>query len=203
MKGPLLLFLDCDGVLNTTRCLTCEYSDDDSSLVFPSRAELDDFFPLERSCLERLRRIIQETGAHIVLTTTWRTLPAMRSYLLEAMEKSGIETAAVLGDTPTLAGAGRGQEISCFLEQARLIYGGEEHAVLPTFAILEDDDKHLASFAREGLAGRCVKTETEHGLTEAAADEVICLLAGDRRIPSVNSPVASSPQVAGDKIARQ
>ena len=165
----MLLFLDCDGVLNTTRCLTCEYSDDDSSLVFPSRSELDDFFPLERSCLVQLRRIIQETGAHIVLTSTWRTLPAMRSYLLEAMEKSGIETAAVLGDTPTLAGAGRGQEISCFLEQARLIHGGEEHAALPKFAILEDDDKHLPSKAK-AMLGEAILANPQHVLAYVACD---------------------------------
>jgi len=173
IREPPLLFLDCDGVLNTTRCLTCEYSDDDASLVFPSSAELSDFLPLERACLAQLKRIIQETGARIVLSTTWRLEPAMRLYLLQALDACGIEEDAVLGDTPTLAGAGRGQEIAAFLEQANLTHG---HAAPTVFAILEDDDKHLASFARAGLAGRCVKTEMAHGLTEDAANAVISLL---------------------------
>ena len=96
----------------------------------------------------------------------------MCSYQLQALGASGIEEAAVLGDTPTLAGAGRGHEIASFL----VTHGRVEHVVPPLFEILHDDDQHFASFVLVGLAGRCVQTDMEHGLTESAADAAIRLL---------------------------
>ena len=162
-------------MLNTMRCLTCDYADDDPSLVFPDDQHLAGFVPLERSCLAQLRRIIHATGAHIVLSTTWRLEPAMRAFLLQALDVSGIGGGGGVGDTPAVPGAGRGQEISAFLARGH----GGGHAARCVFAILEDDDKHVASFASAGLSGRCVQTNMTDGLTEAAADDVIALLAGD------------------------
>ena len=174
-----LLFLDCDGVLNTARCLTCDYSDDDASLIFPEGDEIDDFFPLERACLAQLKRVLDATGARIVLSTTWRQEPAMREYLLQALAVVDARE-AVVGDTPSLS-AGRGAEVAAFLRslcrtsdsQPRV---AESPAVPCVFAILEDDDKHVASFVREGLGGRCVQTQMDRGLTAVEADAVIRLL---------------------------
>ena len=101
-------------MLNTMRCLTCDYADDDPSLVLPDDQHLAGFVPLERSCLAQLRRIIHATGAHIVLSTTWRLEPAMRAFLLQALDVSGIGRGAVVGDTPAMPGAGRGQRHLCF-----------------------------------------------------------------------------------------
>jgi hypothetical protein len=170
-----LLFLDCDGVLNTTRCLTCDYSEDDASLIFPEGDGIHDFFPLDRACLAQLKRIIDVTGARIVLSTTWRQEPAMREYLLQTLAVVGVRE-VVVGDTPSLS-AGRGAEIAAYLQSCDYQPRACESATAPwVFAILEDDDKHVASFVREGLGGRCVQTQMDRGLTDVDADAVIRLL---------------------------
>ena len=75
-------------------------------------------------CLAQLKRIINETGARISLSTTRQMKQAMCACLLQALGASGIEEAAVLGDTPTLAGGGRGHEIASLLVTYRIWQGG-------------------------------------------------------------------------------
>ena len=102
-------------MLNTMRCLTCDYADDDPSLVFPDDQHLAGFVPLERSCLAQLRRIIHATGAHIVLSTTWRLEPAMRAFLLQALDVSGIGRGGWWETRPRCLAQGAAKDISAFL----------------------------------------------------------------------------------------
>ena len=96
----LIIFLDCDGVLNTTRCLQLDYEENDNTLLFDPN---DKYSPLEKRCLSNLKDLIEKTQAKIVLTTTWRNNSEMRETLLKYLEMSGIPNNTVLGDTPSLA----------------------------------------------------------------------------------------------------
>lgn len=42
---------------------------------------------LERSCVAQLSRIVRITGAKIVLSTSWRLFPDMKSFLVTALEQ--------------------------------------------------------------------------------------------------------------------
>src|ERR1041385_4514174 len=79
-----VLFLDVDGVLNGwhTKEKCCGYTG------------------VEQEKCERIRRIIRETDAAIVLASTWRKNPKMLPYLWENL---GAEVKARhVGDTPVL-----------------------------------------------------------------------------------------------------
>ena len=53
--APYVVFLDCDGVLVNSRSVLCDYEDDDPSLFCDPH---DNQLPIERSCLEQLKRIV-------------------------------------------------------------------------------------------------------------------------------------------------
>lgn len=111
--STIILFLDVDGVLATSRCLLFDFEDDgrDATLYFSSK---DPFIPLEVDRLRILEWIVKATGAKIVLSSTWRLEPSMRAFLLQAFEAHGIPAQTVIGDTPSRAD-GRGSEIKEWL----------------------------------------------------------------------------------------
>jgi hypothetical protein len=119
-KIDRVIFLDCDGVLTMTRCLLCDYSDGDSSLIFPKDLQLGDeeykgLTPLELDRLQNLKWLVDESNAHIVLSTTWRQDPNMRNFLIAALSHVGIPPDKVVGDTPNSPLEGRGGEIRAWL----------------------------------------------------------------------------------------
>ena len=59
-KHPLrIIFLDCDGVLCLARSLTCDFEDDDVTLLFDTKTN---YLPLEKCCLKILTNLIQNTS---------------------------------------------------------------------------------------------------------------------------------------------
>jgi hypothetical protein len=165
---PKVIFLDVDGVLVTARGLLGEAGPEDSSLLF---------FPggppcgMEARCLAALAALVTRTGARLVVSSTWRCeaqcpgyLPALRA----ALALAGIG-GAFLGCTPASGHRTRGDEIVAWLR---------EHPHHPSFAILEDSDAHVASFAaRVELRARYVQTTMAEGLTEELAAAVEAILA--------------------------
>lgn len=128
------LFLDVDGVLN-------------------NRASFEAGVDLDTECCARLRRIIEETGCEVVLSSTWRLYPS-----------NARRVWAVIGGrcqrTPELRGPDdcRGTEIAAFL------------AADPRPYVIVDDDsdmleEQLPFFVQTDLA--------EGGLTEEKAQEII------------------------------
>lgn len=117
----------------------------------------------------RLKRIVDETGAKIVLSSTWRydrDDPQHNGDFLELQEafhKAGLE---LYSFTPVDAiGIRRGMEIRAWLGL---------HPEVDRFIILDDE---LFDFEERGLLPRLVKTEfADGGLTEAHAQEAIELL---------------------------
>jgi len=200
--GPIV-FLDVDGVLVCSRSLLSDYDDKDGTLVHDP---LSVQFPLERRCLSQLRRVLEATKAKIVISSTWRLEPCMRSFLLHGLKVSGIAWERIAGDTPVVRGGTRGQEICAWLAAAsraktptkpepvesvvgasddggRHSEGGDkpEAANKVRFAIL--DDQHAEGFKEAGLLGSFVQTNLrneknpeQEGLTASLADRVIRLL---------------------------
>mmetsp|Transcript_32295 Transcript_32295/g.66578 ORF Transcript_32295/g.66578 Transcript_32295/m.66578 type:complete len:169 (+) Transcript_32295:77-583(+) len=142
-----VLFLDIDGVLH------------------PVNAEEDEFFG--GSQMEQLRRIVEASGAQVVLSSTWRLSPV---HMRQATER--LEAVSMLlkpqGETPNLQRHGRAAEIRAWLD---------DHPCERWVAI---DDLPLDE---ELPAEHVVRTEPFRGLTAEAACEAIGKLGRSSKLP--------------------
>lgn len=156
MKEPVI-FLDIDGVLVTWGSL--------ERTAFKSPPSGIHAEP-HKPCVEELNRIIRETGAKIVLSSTWRftfdCALAVNKFLFPRMGVIG----ECIGVTPRGAvnpggvielSTPRGREIAAWLKEN------------PTdkFVILDDDSD------MEHLMAHLVFTSMREGLTREHADEAI------------------------------
>lgn len=149
-----VIMLDVDGVLN-----------EDTT---PTRTKTRMIF-IDQEKLLRLKRIVDATGAKIVLSSTWRydrDNPGLNGdflELLEAFYNVGLE---FYGYTPVDAlGIRRGMEIKAWLGL---------HPEVTKFVILDDE---MFDFEERGLLPRLVKTDFAYGgLTDELAQEAIDLL---------------------------
>lgn len=149
-----IIFCDIDGVLNDA--------------TTPTQAKSGAIF-IDEEKLLRLKRIIDATGAKIVLSSTWRydrEDPRYNADFLELQEAFHNVGLDFYSYTPVDAiGIRRGMEIRAWLGL---------HPEVENYIILDDE---LFDFAERGLLPRLVKTEFgDGGLTEAHADEAIALL---------------------------
>lgn len=144
-----IIFLDVDGVLNHERTL--------------DRAP-GGFTGIDPVNLERFQRLLRETDARIVVSSTWRMFPELMAYL-----KQRLATDRWAGETPRLeilsteslfVSPPRRDEIQAWLDQN------------PTerFVILDDGGGwgHLEPFV--------VRTRIEDGLTEEDVRKALKLL---------------------------
>jgi len=147
-----LLFLDVDGVLN---CLaTCSSPSAIVTEGWPC--------PLAPALLRRLRRVLEATGALVVLSSAWRMQEISRVALAKGLLQVGIPLARIVGSTPYLPGRPRAHEVLQWLE----CYG-------PPAAWTAVDDLDLWSEAPLAMEGHAVRTYIKSGLTEAAARETV------------------------------
>ncbi len=160
-----VLFLDIDGVLNSY-----EYD-----LRRDWRAEAD----IDETRLPLIRRIVEQTGARIVLTSArrchldgeLRAADSEGAYLLRTFERFGLR---IFGKTPDLGiGADRGAEVAAWLAKQR------EPVI---FAVLDDAPPgDFCACGSGGMRSRLVRTDPRagRGLEEAHAQNVIALLNGE------------------------
>jgi hypothetical protein len=121
------------------------------------------------SCVKALNRIIEQTGADIVVSSTWRIGNTVKK-LAKILKGFGVR-GRVVGKTPNLdrvkgrvyTAVDRGEEIKKFIGRCKV-----------ECVILDDD-----SWEMNGLQDRFVKTKFNDGLTEALADKAIKIL-GER-----------------------
>jgi hypothetical protein len=85
-----VIFLDIDGVLNHTQTRHCVAPTDEEPLPIPIAPE----------CMARLNRLIAETGAKIVISSSWRNFARWQD-LGPALVRHGL-IADVIGETPNL-----------------------------------------------------------------------------------------------------
>lgn len=153
-----VIFTDVDGVLN-----------EDST---PTRTKSRVIF-IDQEKLLRLKKIVDATGAKIVLSSTWRydrNDPKHNGDFLELQEafhRVGLE---FFDYTPVDAiGIRRGMEIRAWL--------GLHRGEVDRFVILDDE---VFDFEERGLLPYLIKTEFgEGGLTEGHVRETIKMLMDD------------------------
>ena len=149
-----VILLDIDGVLNENST--------------PTRTKSRAIF-IDQDKLLRLKRVVDATGAKIVLSSTWRYDRTDARYngdfleLQEAFRNVGLE---FYDYTPEDAiGIRRGMEIKAWLGL---------HPEVTQYIILDDN---LFDFEERGLLPRLIKTDFgDGGLTEDLAEEAIDLL---------------------------
>jgi hypothetical protein len=112
------------------------------------------------SHLKLLQYIVKETGAKIVLSSSWRIgfTPASKN-LLARFKEYGLE---LMDCTPELSSACRGDEIRKWLDEFKTEYDVERFAIL-------DDEADMAEFTETNL----IQTDTNAGLQKA--DAVRCI----------------------------
>mmetsp|Transcript_107981 Transcript_107981/g.170607 ORF Transcript_107981/g.170607 Transcript_107981/m.170607 type:complete len:239 (-) Transcript_107981:55-771(-) len=157
-----IIFLDIDGVL-VTRRIGC----------------------FEENLLRNLKRVVDETGATIVLSSDWRRHPQAR---LEAKRVLGTVGLTFVACTPSLSAyiAQRPTEIM----QWKRDYTKRCDAERISNWIAIDDRPLLEERHGHCLRGHFVQTQPLRGLVESVADECIKLL-------NQEPPPAPPPKVAG------
>jgi hypothetical protein len=141
-----VLFLDVDGVLN--------------KIGTKERSE-EGYIGIEPDLAARVVRILDETGAVVVLSSTWRRHSNMTMEVQRALGPSIKDRWE--GKTPIM-GIDRGYEIQKWIDTQ------SKYEQIESFCILDDnsDMAHLLPYL--------VQTSEFHGLTEEKADEAIKML---------------------------
>jgi len=107
-----VIFLDIDGVMIT------------------ANSSIGRFDP---TCVENLKQVMDQTGAMIVVSSTYRSLGFER--LKQLFETNGI-TNGLIGLTPMIPYGTRGEEIKQYLEEASL----DPSTPINHFVIVDDHD---------------------------------------------------------------
>lgn len=136
-----ILFLDIDGV-----CNSAEYA---KSKRNPKKGGLLGIDPLAAN---RVKKIIEATGCHVVLSSTWRLDTNSRVQVAN-------EVCAFIDVTPYMPRGIRGAEINAWLDK---------NPQVQRYAILDDDKDMLPD-----QLPNFFDTTFEHGLTPAITLEVI------------------------------
>lgn len=176
MTPQKIIFLDIDGVLNSRDWYFHSYgSDHEKDLQADPR------------CIERLRTIVENTGARIVLSSSWRMFADYNKSLKELAEYPiDDDLMKITGVTPYLVQERgyrcyRGEEIETYLEdeckfqpQFYDMQKLKSHCIdigFHNYLILDDDSDMLYNQRHNFI---CVPHE--HGLTDAIVEDSIKLL---------------------------
>jgi hypothetical protein len=168
----VVLFLDIDGVLNNWSCLSNATK---HAIEWPG-GHLDELN------IQVLNRVLTETGAEVVLSSTWRSLIKLDELTRHLRDKgySGPDIMEKTPDCTTWHDGWKKRDVDeqLFYAQER---GFEIQEWLDTrgtdvtrFAIVDDgnDMAHLRPFL--------VRTSMDDGLTDDEADRLIEMLGGER-----------------------
>jgi len=163
MECDNVLFLDVDGVLNSGPWLMKETKE---SQEFHLRRDIPQAATdIDPEAIARLQRIVDATGAKIVLSISWRYMykPLKFIELLRAHKFVG----DVIGATPLTENVPgrkcRGDEVAMWLKENSFLD-------IKKFVIL-DDDQHFGD-----LEHRLVRTSFERGLTDLDVEAAIALM---------------------------
>lgn len=181
--GVKILFLDIDGVLNSTEFMKATHKGygkpptrwerqlitkalehwEAPHMELPKARRMiqNDIRQLDRAAIERLNEIIRQTGAKIVVSSTWRMWyrPAGFQLILEAYGLQG----EVIDRTWLSPSRYRAHEIRKWLEEATL--------KIESFVALDDD-----SFDMVEVADRLVNTNCLTGLLDEHIERAVEIL---------------------------
>lgn len=151
------LFLDIDGVLNHDKWYDSKRMKELSPTFI--RWEQECFDP---ECVQRVNRILKETGAELVVSSSWRGDPE----LSEIFESVGLPTDYSVTPIVDIANwvyyEHRGEEIKAFIQ----VFPCENYVIL-------DDD---TDFTEEQLKNHFVHCSNKDGLTEEKTNQAIKIL---------------------------
>lgn len=150
-----IVFLDIDGVLNSTAWYR------NVRISGCGCLELDAH--LDPEAVLRVRRILDASGARVVLSSSLRLIYHLSDLRL-ALTSRGLPEGAIIGITPNLCGRSRDDEIRSYLKQHSDEVDG--------FVIL-DDSANL-----DGLRSSQVKVDPATGLQDADVDDALHILCG-------------------------
>lgn len=149
-----IIFLDFDGVMDTA------YYDD---VLFEQGLDAcDEFGPIfDPECVNHLKEIIENTGADIVVTSTWKEFMSYEDFLdmWEARGLPGFVTDA----TPTVSRK-RGDEIDAWLDECKADC---------QYVIIDDLD---GSNFNEHQLSRLLVVNPYNGLDDVTVERAIALL---------------------------
>lgn len=141
-----LVFLDIDGVLNSDGWLVGKGTVPGIKLIDPAATA-------------RLQRLCEETGAEIVVSSSWRAI-CPRHTLAEIFEARGLTT-RVVGVTPIIPNRrGRGEEIQRWLDTVPATRSWSIDGI-----VIFDDEEDMLH-----LETWLVRTDAATGLTDAHVD---------------------------------
>lgn len=146
-----IIFLDVDGVLNSTRKNIEGYN-----LTRRPHSGLN--YPFDEICMKNLKHIVDETNSYIVLTSLWRKFEDHKNRLMEELQKYNLNS-KVIGETCVLDN--RVTEIKDYLNRAKQKIN----------YIIIDDSNNL-----QELADYLIQTDPYWGLKKENAEDAIKLL---------------------------
>lgn len=162
-----VVFLDVDGVI----------------LPIDNSPTIQDF---NSGCMNHLKRIVEESDAHIVISSTWRTSKFDRDLLMHQLDKVGLKD-RVIGDTPDLvhlADSSWDDDAGCFISPDNWDewQGTRGHEIsewlkvnkVKKFVILDDDPQ--AAQPSNPKNGLFIHTDMAIGLLDFHADKAIDFL---------------------------
>ena len=156
MENRKIIFLDIDGVLNSDA-----YAD---YMLTEENVDIFNEDMLDERAIVQLKKIVEATGAEIVLSSSWRWYKDTRDKVHYQLRQKGIDfvdtTPREIDITMT-----RGAEIKAWLD---------DHPEVEQFVILDDDDLRL----KEYLPNH-VRTTFKYGLTREKAAQAIKILNGE------------------------
>lgn len=150
---PKAIYLDIDGVLNSDEFADYMLSEDNVDIFNEDM--------LDPRAIVNLRKIVENTNAVIVLSSSWRWEKESRDAVHRQLKAKGIDFV----DTTTLQTditLSRGKEIEKHIE---------EHPNIENFVILDDDE-----ITNPVLAPHHIRTTFKHGLTREKALAAIKIL---------------------------
>ena len=158
-----IVFLDVDGVLHP----------------FHGHIPENQITTFHRACMMELERIITETDAEIVLSTSWRNFASTRNRLAANLAEYGLGFSrwiepdnAISAKTPS---ALKYQKILSFVQT----YNPPEWVVIDDEDLVSLSGADPTSIMAQLFCGRFVKTNPNTGLTGAYADKAIEILNSD------------------------
>jgi hypothetical protein len=148
---------------------------------------------LDNSAIEILSRIVNESGAKIVLSSSWRLIsndsPPMVE-LRERFEKLNMHIFDKTGNSRKRKS--RGWEIRSWLRENRKLYD------ITSFVIIDDDSFDIANH-KKTLLPYFVKTSFKDGLKEKHVEKILHVLNGGK-VNLVLIPKYKDPEWKSDKV---
>lgn len=159
-----IIFLDIDGVLNDFTAQGKDYFDDTPSDLH----------------LRNLKEIVDETGAEIVLSSTWRLFKGLRKIVEKRLSDYGMKFI----DSTIELREGRAAEISEWLTR---------HPDVTDYVILDDD------FISERYRARHVKTSMAYGLLPTHVTKAISILNRGEKVMLIDQIKKDNIQAMKDR----